>query len=192
MNDDKDKYLKFRDEYSNKINERIEDVSPMIKESFIKYYGEEYRDIIIERLDRTLIVYHLPDIIIYYLFDSIPNFLKDNLEKMTKDILGILGIDVSREEIFDKNYRKSLFDFLFGELHVFNSNINNLGILSFDKEYNNMVNEDKKNKFLLEVFGSVNIGDKDKIKIINCIEYIKNNLDKVKVLRISILRLKIY
>ena len=177
---DYDSYLEFRDQYSNKINERIEKVFPMIEEAFIKYYGEEYRDIIKRRLDRTLIIYHLPDIIIYCLFKDIPDKIKKDLEKMTGDILKILGINVSRREIFDKNYRVELFEFLFGNLHVFNSDINNLGILSFDKEYNDMVSLERKNQFLIEVFGSINISIEDKIKIIKCIDYIKNNLDKVK------------
>lgn len=180
MDNNYDDYLVFRESYSSKINKRINDVFSMIEEAFIKYYGYEYKDIILERLDRTVLVYHLPDIIIYCLFKDIPDFIKKNLEKMTKDILGILGIKVSSKEIFDKSYRIELFNFLFGDLHVFNSNISNLGILSFDKEYNDMVSIDKKNKFLKEAFGTVNISIEDKIKIINCIDYIKDNLGEVK------------
>lgn len=172
-----EKYLDFKDEYTEKINKRIDEAWPFIIESFVEYYGEEHRNIINERLEDVLFVYYVSDFLINYCINEYIDNIK-KLENMNKEIFKILEIKGTDSEILDN--KTKVLEFIFGNKCFLNSNLNNLKILSFDKEYEYLANDDEKKDFIKELFNKDSLTVNDREKIEKCIEYILNNLENVK------------
>lgn len=174
-----DEYLKFKREYKEKINNKINSQTPALIESFVEYYGEEYRPIIEERFERIAHLYYIDDIFVFYTVDTVTSKAEE-LIKMSIEFLKILGIEVSEEQLKDFSYKPELFNFLFGKTRTLNMDLNNLKVLSFEKEYENISNKTEKDKFIKEAFSNDILSKEDNEKIDKAISYIQKNMSKIK------------
>ena len=69
--------------YTEKITNRIEKYKDLILESFIEFYGEDYRNIITTRFNDITFLYYINDFTIFYIADS----LKQGYNDLWKNIL---------------------------------------------------------------------------------------------------------
>ena len=73
-------------EYSKKITNKIVTYKDIILESFIEFYGENYRNIITARFDNISFLYYINDITIFYIVNS----LKQDYDDKFKNIMFFL------------------------------------------------------------------------------------------------------
>lgn len=175
----KDEYLKFKEEYTKKTNGKINKEETNLINSFVEYYGEEYREIITKRFQRIAHLYYIDDIFVFYTLDTVTTKAKE-LINMSIEFLKILGIEVSEEQIKDFSYKTELFNFLFGKQRTLNMDLNNLKILSFEKKYENISNKIEKDKFIKEAFLNDTLSQEDNEKINKAISYIHQNMPRIK------------
>lgn len=74
---------KIKKEYAKKITDRITTYKDLILESFIEFYGEEYRNVITTRFNDISFLYYINDITIFYIVDS----LKQGYSDKSKNII---------------------------------------------------------------------------------------------------------
>ncbi len=72
----------IKKEYTEKITNRITDHKDLILESFIEFYGENYRNIITTRFNDISFLYYIKDFTIFYIVDSLKNSVDGKLKKI--------------------------------------------------------------------------------------------------------------
>ena len=73
----------IKKEYSKKITNKIVTYKDIILESFIEFYGDDYRSIITDRFDNISFLYYINDITIFYIVNS----LKQDYDDKFKNIM---------------------------------------------------------------------------------------------------------
>lgn len=73
----------IKKEYSKKITNKIATYKDIILESFIEFYGDDYRSIITDRFDNISFLYYINDITIFYIVNS----LKQDYDDKFKNIM---------------------------------------------------------------------------------------------------------
>jgi len=74
----------IKKEYTEKINDRIKKYSNLIIDSFVEYYGEEYRKIITERFNNISFLYYINDFTIFYIVDCTKEGRIEEIKKYQK------------------------------------------------------------------------------------------------------------
>lgn len=72
----------IKKEYTKKINGRFKKNKNIILDSFIEFYGEEYRSIITDRLNDISFLYYINDFTIFYLVDNLKNENNDKFKNI--------------------------------------------------------------------------------------------------------------
>ena len=62
---------KIKKKKKKKITDRITTYKDLILESFVDFYGEDYRDIITTRFNDISFLYYINDFTIFYIVDNI-------------------------------------------------------------------------------------------------------------------------
>ena len=73
---------KIKEEYSKKISDRITTYKDLVLESFVEFYGEDYRDIITTRFNDISFIYYINDITIFYIVDSLKKGYNDKFKNI--------------------------------------------------------------------------------------------------------------
>lgn len=71
---------KIKTDYTKKNNDKIKKYKDLILESFIEFYGEEYRNIIINRFNDISFLYYINDVTIFYIVDSLKEEYNDKFK----------------------------------------------------------------------------------------------------------------
>ena len=69
-------------EYTKKLTNRIETYKHLILESFVEFYGEDYRNIITTRFNDISFLYYINDITIFYIADSLKQGYSDKFKNV--------------------------------------------------------------------------------------------------------------
>lgn len=100
---------KITKEYAKKITNRIQTYKELIIESFVEFYGENYKKIIIDRFNDISFLYYINDVTIFYIVDS----LKQGHEEKLKNIIFIMPYivylienNLYRQELTPDNFYK--------------------------------------------------------------------------------------
>lgn len=62
----------IKKDLTNIINKKIKDYSSIIIDSFVEFYGEKYRQIILDRFNNTSYLYYITDLDIFYIVEELP------------------------------------------------------------------------------------------------------------------------
>ena len=73
---------KIKKEYEKKITDRITTYKDLILESFVEFYGEEYRNVITTRFNDISFLYYINDITIFYIVDSLKQGYSDKFKNI--------------------------------------------------------------------------------------------------------------
>ena len=73
---------KIKEEYSKKISDRITTYKDLVLESFVQFYGEDYRDIITTRFNDISFLYYINDFTIFYIVDSLKQGYNDKFKNI--------------------------------------------------------------------------------------------------------------
>ena len=119
---------KITKEYAKKITNRIQTYKELIIESFVEFYGENYKKIIIDRFNDISFLYYINDVTIFYIVDS----LKQGHEEKLKNIIFIMPYFAVRaasvamrlifkkkctENILEDNIMKDVFHVKYTDYH---------------------------------------------------------------------------
>lgn len=100
---------KIKKEYAIKITDKITIYKDIILESFIEFYGEDYRDIIITRFNDISFLYYINDITIFYIVDSLKQGYNDKFKNIIFAIPYIIHLiknNFYKQEIKPENFYK--------------------------------------------------------------------------------------
>lgn len=100
---------KIKKEYAKKITDRITTYKDLILESFIEFYGEEYRNVIITRFNDISFLYYINDITIFYIVDSLKQGYNDKFKNIMFAIPYIIHLienNFYKQEITSDNFYK--------------------------------------------------------------------------------------
>ena len=98
---------KIKKEYAKKITDRITTYKDLILESFVEFYGEEYRNIINTRFNDISFLYYINDITIFYIVDSLKQGYSDKFKNIIFSIPYIVHLiknDFYKQEITLDNF----------------------------------------------------------------------------------------
>ena len=73
---------KIKKEYAKKITDRITTYKDLVLESFVEFYGEEYRNVITTRFNDISFLYYINDITIFYIVDSLKQVYSDKFKNI--------------------------------------------------------------------------------------------------------------
>lgn len=185
----------LKQQYSEEINKSLKLNKSKIIDSFVEYYGEEYRDIIEKRYDEIVFTYFInPDYIsilckkrLYdmqkYYTEKVLNNLGFNITSLNTDyILGNVIKDSNGDvkifsskitKVFNDGLDINLMKFIFGENGLFYTKEQDFSINLFkDYTFGNELNKNQK-EFLKYVFNT----DELTFELFN---NIKNNIDIIR------------
>lgn len=100
---------KIKKEYAKKITDRITTYKGLILESFIEFYGEDYRNIITTRFNDISFLYYINDITIFYIVDSLKQGYNDKFKNIMFAIPYIIHLienNFYKQEITPDNFYK--------------------------------------------------------------------------------------
>lgn len=98
---------KIKEEYAKKITDRITTYKDLILESFIEFYGEDYRDIITTRFNDISFLYYINDFTIFYIVDSLKQGYNDKFKNIMFSIPYIVHLiknNFYKQEITPDNF----------------------------------------------------------------------------------------
>lgn len=98
---------KIKKEYSKKITSRINNYKKLILDSFVEFYGEDYRDIITTRFNDTSFLYYINDLTIFYIVDSLKQGYNDKFKNImfaTPYIIHLIENNIYNQEITPDNF----------------------------------------------------------------------------------------
>ena len=103
---------KIKKEYAKKITDRITTYKDLILESFVEFYGEEYRNIINTRFNDISFLYYINDITIFYIVDSLKQGYSDKFKNIIFSINAV-AIEYFNNSLSNKSFSSETPTILF-------------------------------------------------------------------------------
>ena len=84
-----EEFLGYKKLLEVQINKDISNNSQKLIDSFVDYYGEQYREVITEKYNNIVFVYYISNFLIFYILDKSLQKLKNGEKVEYGDILGL-------------------------------------------------------------------------------------------------------
>lgn len=97
----------IKKEYTKKINDKIQKYKNVILDSFIEFYGEEYRTTITDRFNDISFLYYINDITIFYIVDNLKKGYNDKFKNVIFAIPYIIYL--IENNLYEKDVSKDNF-----------------------------------------------------------------------------------